>query len=64
MATELDTFYALVDELEIAMMTTRRSDGHLESRAMATQSAPAVPTSGSPTRATRATGRPRIHASS
>ncbi len=37
MATELDTFYELVDELEIAMMTTRRSDGHLESRAMATQ---------------------------
>jgi len=29
MATELDTFYELVDELEIAMMTTRRSDGHL-----------------------------------
>jgi general stress protein 26 len=27
----------LVDEIEIAMMTTRRKDGHLESRAMATQ---------------------------
>jgi general stress protein 26 len=34
---ELQTFYELVEELEVAMMTTRRSDGHLESRAMATQ---------------------------
>ena len=34
---ELEKFYELVDEIEIAMMTTRRPDGHLESRAMATQ---------------------------
>ena len=34
---ELEKFYGLVDEIEIAMMTTRRPDGHLESRAMATQ---------------------------
>src|SRR4029079_8261257 len=37
MKAELDNFYALVDEIEIAMMTTRRPDGHLESRAMANQ---------------------------
>jgi general stress protein 26 len=37
MQSELDKFYALVDDIEIAMMTTRRSDGHLESRAMANQ---------------------------
>jgi general stress protein 26 len=37
MATELDKFYELVDDIEIAMMTTRRHDGHLESRAMASQ---------------------------
>ena len=37
MKPELQTFYELVEELEVAMMTTRRSDGHLESRAMATQ---------------------------
>lgn len=35
--SELERFYSLVDEIEIAMMTTRRKDGHLESRAMATQ---------------------------
>jgi len=35
--TELDTFYDLVEEIEIAMLTTKRSNGHLESRAMATQ---------------------------
>jgi general stress protein 26 len=34
---ELQMFYDLVEELEVAMMTTRRADGHLESRAMATQ---------------------------
>jgi general stress protein 26 len=33
----LEKFYALVDDIEIAMMTTRRTDGHLRSRAMATQ---------------------------
>ena len=37
MTTELEKFYALVEDMEIAMMTTRRSDGHLRSRAMATQ---------------------------
>lgn len=37
MRTELEKFYELVDTIEIAMMTTRRLDGHLESRAMATQ---------------------------
>ena len=37
MKTELKKFYALIDEIEVAMMTTRRPDGHLESRAMANQ---------------------------
>ena len=37
MATELDKFHDLIDDIEIAMMTTRRADGHLESRAMANQ---------------------------
>ena len=37
MKTELDKFYNLIDDIEIAMMTTRRPDGHLESRAMANQ---------------------------
>ena len=37
MKTELDTFYGLIDDIKIAMMTTRRPDGHLESRAMANQ---------------------------
>jgi len=37
MKTELDRFYGLIDEIEVAMMTTRRPDGHLESRAMANQ---------------------------
>jgi general stress protein 26 len=37
MATELEKFYDLVHDIEIAMMTTRRPDGHLESRAMASQ---------------------------
>ena len=35
--TELDKFYGLIDDIKIAMMTTRRLDGHLESRAMANQ---------------------------
>jgi general stress protein 26 len=34
---ELDRLYSHVDDIEIAMMTTRRPDGHLQSRAMATQ---------------------------
>ena len=37
MKTELDKFYELIAEIKIAMMTTRRPDGHLESRAMANQ---------------------------
>jgi general stress protein 26 len=37
MATELDTFYRMVESIETAMMTTRRADGHLRSRAMANQ---------------------------
>ncbi|MCC7185215.1 MAG: pyridoxamine 5'-phosphate oxidase family protein [Acidobacteria bacterium] len=37
MSTELDTFYQMVEDIEVAMMTTRGADGHLRSRAMATQ---------------------------
>ena len=37
MKSELEQLYKQIDEIEIAMMTTRRSDGHLQSRAMATQ---------------------------
>lgn len=37
MSTPLDRLYELIDDIEIAMMTTRRADGHLRSRAMATQ---------------------------
>ena len=37
MKTELDKFYGLIDEIKVAMLTTRRPDGHLESRAMANQ---------------------------
>ena len=37
MKTELDKLYEHIDDIEIAMMTTRRPDGHLQSRAMATQ---------------------------
>lgn len=37
MKTELEKLYSLIENIEIAMMTTRRRDGHLESRAMATQ---------------------------
>ena len=33
----LTTLYELADEIKIAMMTTRRADGHLRSRAMANQ---------------------------
>lgn len=35
--TTLTKFYELIDEIQIAMMTTRRANGHLRSRAMATQ---------------------------
>jgi general stress protein 26 len=37
MKTELDKFYGLIEEIKVARMTTRRPDGHLESRAMANQ---------------------------
>jgi general stress protein 26 len=37
MKTELDKFYGMIEDIKIAMMTTRRVDGHLESRAMANQ---------------------------
>ena len=37
MHTELYTLYALITDIKIAMLTTRRRDGHLESRPMATQ---------------------------
>ena len=37
MTSTLDKFYELIEDIEIAMMTTRRPDGHLESRAMANQ---------------------------
>ena len=36
-ARKLDELYALIDGIEIAMFTTRRPDGHLVSRPMATQ---------------------------
>ena len=37
MKSELAKLYEHIDDIEIAMMTTRRADGHLQSRAMATQ---------------------------
>jgi general stress protein 26 len=37
MKGELEKLYDQIDAIEIAMMTTRRADGHLQSRAMATQ---------------------------
>ena len=37
MTSELDKCYELADDIEIGMMTTRRPDGHLRSRAMANQ---------------------------
>lgn len=37
MKRELGQLYEMIDEIEVAMMTTRRPDGHLASRAMATQ---------------------------
>ena len=37
MTGDLSKLYSHIDEIEIAMMTTRRPDGHLQSRAMATQ---------------------------
>ena len=37
MPSELEKFYAEVESIDTAMMTTRRTDGHLRSRAMANQ---------------------------
>jgi len=37
MKDELEKLYSHIDDIEIAMLTTRRQDGHLQSRAMATQ---------------------------
>ena len=37
MESTMDKLYEQIEDIEIAMMTTRRTDGHLESRAMATQ---------------------------
>ena len=37
MHASLEGLFARIDDIEIAMMTTRRPDGHLQSRAMATQ---------------------------
>ena len=34
---KLDDLYKLIDGIEVAMLTTRRADGHLVSRAMQTQ---------------------------
>jgi len=39
MNPELARLYERINDIEIAMMTTRRADGHLQSRAMATQRA-------------------------
>jgi general stress protein 26 len=37
MTSDLELLYSQIEEIEVAMMTTRRRDGHLQSRAMATQ---------------------------
>ena len=37
--TPLQTLYDRVDDIAVAMMTTRRPDGHMRARAMATQKA-------------------------
>jgi general stress protein 26 len=37
MARELENLYEKIEDLETAMLTTRRADGHLVSRAMANQ---------------------------
>ena len=37
MRDELKQLYEMIDDIEIGMMTTRRADGYLESRAMASQ---------------------------
>lgn len=37
MTNELEKMYEHIDDIEVAMLVTRRADGHLQSRAMATQ---------------------------
>ena len=37
MTGSLSKLYEMIEELDVAMLTTRRPDGHLESRAMANQ---------------------------
>ncbi|MEO7272736.1 MAG: pyridoxamine 5'-phosphate oxidase family protein [Vicinamibacterales bacterium] len=37
MSDDLNKLYEMIDKLEVAMMTTRRQDGHLVSRPMANQ---------------------------
>lgn len=37
MERELQKLYEHIDDIEVAMMVTRRTDGHLQARAMATQ---------------------------
>jgi general stress protein 26 len=37
MHTDIEKFYAAIESIDTAMMTTRRFDGHLRSRAMANQ---------------------------
>ena len=37
MENELAVLYELIEDIGTALMTTRRPDGHLESRAMANQ---------------------------
>jgi hypothetical protein len=47
MKTELDKFYDLIDDIRIAMMTTRRPDGQLSNPALwPTRSAPTARTCG------------------
>jgi hypothetical protein len=54
MKADLEKFYELAGLIEIAMMTTRRPDGHLESRAMANQKRAAGQICGSSPRRARA----------
>ena len=37
MSDDIDKLHEMIEDIETAMMTTRRADGHLVSRAMATQ---------------------------
>jgi general stress protein 26 len=37
MSQELDKLYTIIEDIGIAMMTTRRADGHLQTRPMANQ---------------------------